>query len=43
MLDGRHETLLATVATALGLEFSDAVDHILEGNQVWVNETSFNL
>ena len=34
MLDGRHEALLATVATALGLDFNDVVDHILDGNQV---------
>ena len=43
MLDGRHETLLATVATALGLDFNDVVDYVLEGNQVWADETSFNI
>lgn len=35
MMDGRHENLLATVGTVLGLDFNDVVDHILEGNQVW--------
>ena len=34
MLDGRHETLLGTVATSLGLDFNDVIDFVLEGNQV---------
>jgi len=42
MLDGRHETLLGTVATSLGLDFNDVIDFVLEGNQIEQMEEFFN-